>query len=145
MAIHARDVVPFTQARARLSELAEEVKGAEAPYIIDTRQILEWEAGHVAGAHFIPFYEVADRLGDIPRDRPVYVYCGSGYRAAAVTSLLQHEGFDNVVLVDDMFGNAAAAGFAIESTPAPEREPGWTWIASRAAVRSHSERSGAHA
>ena len=30
MAIHARDVVPFTQARARLSELAEEVKaGAE--------------------------------------------------------------------------------------------------------------------
>ncbi len=30
MAIYARDVVPFTQARARLSELAEEVKaGAE--------------------------------------------------------------------------------------------------------------------
>ena len=30
MAIHTRDVVPFTQARARLSELAEEVKaGAE--------------------------------------------------------------------------------------------------------------------
>jgi len=30
VAIHARDVVPFTQARARLSELAEEVKaGAE--------------------------------------------------------------------------------------------------------------------
>lgn len=30
MAIHAKDIVPFTQARARLSELAEEVKaGAE--------------------------------------------------------------------------------------------------------------------
>ena len=134
-----------TLRRVAFQDLAEEVKGTDAPYIIDTRQILEWEAGHVAGAHFIPFYEVADRLGDIPRDRPVYVYCGSGYRAAAVTSLLQHEGFDNVVLVDDMFGNAAAAGFEIESTPAPEREPGWTWIASRAAVRSHSERSGAHA
>ncbi len=134
-----------TLRRIAFNDLAAEVKGDQTPYIIDTRQILEWEAGHVQGAHFIPFYEIADRLGDIPRDRPVYVYCGSGYRAAAVTSLLQHEGFDNVVLVDDMFGNAAAAGLAIETTPAPEREPGWTWIASRAAVRSYSERSGVDA
>ena len=130
-----------TLRRIAFRDLVDEVADQEAPYIIDTRQILEWEAGHVVGAHFIPFYEIADRLGDIPRDRPVYVYCGSGYRAAAVTSLLRHEGFDNVVLVDDMFGNAAAAGFAIEQSPAPEREPGWTWIASRAAVRSYSERS----
>ena len=134
-----------TLRRVSFHDLADEGKGQDAPYIVDTRQILEWEAGHVAGAQFIPFYEIADRLGDIPRDRPVYVYCGSGYRAAAVTSLLQHEGFDNVVLVDDGFGNAAGAGFTIEADPAPAREPGWTWIASRAAVRSYSERSGAHA
>jgi glyoxylase-like metal-dependent hydrolase (beta-lactamase superfamily II)/rhodanese-related sulfurtransferase len=131
-----------TLRRVAFPDLAQEVKGDETAYIIDTRQVLEWEAGHVVGAHFIPFYEVADRLGEIPRDRLVYVYCGSGYRAAAVTSLLQHEGFDNVVLVDDQFGNAAAAGLPIESAPAPEREPGWTWIASRAAARVHSERSG---
>jgi hydroxyacylglutathione hydrolase len=131
-----------TLRRVAFPDLVQEVKGDETAYIIDTRQVLEWEAGHVVGAHFIPFYEVADRLGEIPRDQPVYVYCGSGYRAAAVTSLLQHEGFDNVVLVDDQFGNAAAAGFTIESAPAPEREPGWTWIASRAAARVHSERSG---
>lgn len=130
--------------RVAFRDLADEVEGEDAPYIIDTRQILEWEAGHVAGAHFIPFYEIPDRLADIPRDRPVYVYCGSGYRAAAVTSLLQNEGFDNVVHVDDAFGNAAAAGFLIETSPAPEREPGWTWLASRAVVRSHAERSGAH-
>lgn len=130
--------------RVAFRDLAEEVKGEDAPYIIDTRQILEWESGHVAGAHFIPFYEIPDRLADVPRDRPVYVYCGSGYRAAAVTSLLQNEGFDNVVHVDDAFGNAAAAGFLIETSPAPEREPGWTWLASRAVVRSYAERSGAH-
>lgn len=131
-----------TLRRVSFRDLAEEVAAQDAPHIIDTRQVREWEAGHVSGARFIPFYEVADRLGDIPRDRPVYVYCGSGYRAAAVTSLLHHEGFDNVVLVDDQFGNAAVAGFEIESTPAPEREPGWTWIASRGAVRSYSQRSG---
>ncbi|MFM1964998.1 MAG: hypothetical protein RL134_723 [Actinomycetota bacterium] len=137
---------PSSIARSRriaFRDLADEVKDADAAYIIDTRQIREWEAGHVAGAHFIPFYEIADRLGEIPRDRPVYVYCGSGYRASAVTSLLQHEGFDNVIHVDDAFGNAAAAGLVIEADPAPEREPGWTWIASRAAVRSFSERTDA--
>ena len=134
-----------TLRRISFSDLAAEAAGSDAPYIVDTRQILEWEAGHVMGAHFIPFYEVADRLGEIPRDRPVYIYCGSGYRAAAVSSLLQHEGFANVVLVDDMFAHAGEAGFTIEATPAPEREPGWTWIASRAAARSYSETSGVNA
>jgi glyoxylase-like metal-dependent hydrolase (beta-lactamase superfamily II)/rhodanese-related sulfurtransferase len=126
-----------TLRRLSFDDLAKEI-GDDA-YIIDTRQILEWEAGHVAGANFIPFYEVADRLAEIPRDKPVYIYCGSGYRAAAVVSVLQHEGYDNVALVDDSFGNAAAHGFEIEATAAPEREPGWTWIASRSAVRSFGE------
>ncbi|MGA0944674.1 MAG: rhodanese-like domain-containing protein [Candidatus Nanopelagicales bacterium] len=130
-----------TLRRVSFADLADEVKGQDSPFIVDTRQILEWEAGHVTGATFIPFYEIADRLSEIPRDKPVYVYCGSGYRAAAVTSMLQHDGFDNVVLVDDAFGNAAAAGFVIEATQAPEREPGWTWLASRGVVRNFEERS----
>lgn len=134
-----------TVRRIAFHDLIDEVKGMDSPYIIDTRQILEWEAGHVEGAVFIPFYEIADRVKDIPRDKPVYVYCGSGYRAAAVTSVLQHEGFDNIVLVDDEFGNAAKAGFTIEASPAPEREPGWTWIASRGVVRSFEERTTAKA
>lgn len=132
-----------TLPRISFADLAVLMAGDGRPYVIDTRQVLEWEAGHVDGATFIPFYEVADRLADIPRDRPVYVYCGSGYRAAAVTSLLQHEGFDNVVLVDDSFGNAAKAGLPIAVAPTVPREPGWTWLASRSAVRSFAERSGA--
>ena len=132
-----------TLRRLSFDDLAKEV-GDDA-YIIDTRQILEWEGGHVKGANFIPFYEIADRLSEIPRDKPVYVYCGSGYRAAAVASVLQHEGFDNVTLVDDNFGNAAVHGFEIEMAAAPEREPGWTWIASRSAVRSFGEKASAKA
>jgi rhodanese-related sulfurtransferase len=132
-----------TLRRLSFDDLAKEV-GDDA-YIIDTRQILEWEGGHVKGANFIPFYEIADRLSEIPRDKPVYVYCGSGYRAAAVASVLQHEGFDNVTLVDDNFGNAAVHGFEIEMAAAPERQPGWTWVASRSAVRSFSEKASAKA
>ena len=93
----------------------------------------------------MPFYEVADRLAEIPRDKPVYVHCGSGYRAAAVASLLQNQGFAGVVHVDDDFADAAAAGLSIVGWDAPEREPGWTWIAARAAVREYSPRSAADA
>ncbi|MGI9196189.1 MAG: MBL fold metallo-hydrolase [Candidatus Nanopelagicales bacterium] len=122
--------------RLNFEGLADAITADPDPFILDTRQIREWEAGHVEGASFIPFYEVADRLAEIPRDRTVYVYCGSGYRASAVVSLLQNEGFDDLVHIDDMFANAAAAGLPVAAAPIPDREPGWTWIASRAAVRS---------
>jgi rhodanese-related sulfurtransferase len=122
--------------------MAKEWKANPAAVVIDTRQILEWEAGHVKGATFMPFYEVLDRLGELPRDVDVYVYCGSGYRAAAVASVMQSAGFDNIVHVDDNFGNAAVAGLEIVGEDAPVREPGWTWIASRAGVREF-ESSGA--
>ena len=121
--------------RVDFDEMAKEWKANPDAMVIDTRQILEWEAGHVKGATFIPFYEMLDRLGELPRDVDVYVYCGSGYRAAAVASVLQNAGFDNIVHVDDNFGNAAVAGLEIVDEQAPEREPGWTWIASRASVR----------
>lgn len=122
--------------RVDFDEMAKEWKANPQAVVVDTRQILEWESGHVDGAIFIPFYEVLDRMGELPRDVDVYVYCGSGYRASAVASVLQNHGFDNIVHVDDQFGNAAGAGLTIVSEEAPAREPGWTWIASRANVRT---------
>ena len=127
--------------RMSFDQLAEVVANASDPCILDTRQIKEWESGHVDGATFMPFYEVADRIGEIPRDRTVYVYCGSGYRASAVVSLLKREGFDDLVHIDDMFANAGKAGLPIVSTQAGPREPGWTWIASRSVVRSYDEQA----
>jgi hydroxyacylglutathione hydrolase len=122
--------------RVDFDELAKEWKKDPSAVVLDTRQILEWESGHVAGARFIPFYEVLDRMGELPKDVDVFIYCGSGYRASAVASLLQHQGFDNVILVDDDFANAAHAGLEIVAETPVQREPGWTWIASRANVRT---------
>jgi hydroxyacylglutathione hydrolase len=122
--------------RVDFDELAKEWKKNPAALVIDTRQILEWESGHVDGAVFIPFYEVLDRMAEIPTEQDVFIYCGSGYRASAVASLLQHHGYNNVIHVDDSFSNAAGAGLAIVSETPPVREPGWTWTASRANVRT---------
>jgi hydroxyacylglutathione hydrolase len=135
----ADDEQPKTIRRVTFDQMKAELPSDAV--VLDTRQILEWESGHVDGALFMPFYEVHDRMGELPKDRPVYVYCGSGYRAAAVTSLLHHHGWENAIHVDDNFGNAALAGFPIVVEEAPEREPGWTWIASRATARRAEPRS----
>ncbi|MFG2169678.1 MBL fold metallo-hydrolase, partial [Micromonospora chersina] len=42
----------------------------------------------------------------------IWVHCGSGYRATAAASLLANAGHE-VVVVDDMFGRAEAAGLEI--------------------------------
>ena len=115
---------------------------AEQPdaFVVDTRQVMEYTEGHVAGAHFLPFYEAFDRMDEIADGRTAYIYCGSGYRAAAVASALQRAG-KTVVHVDDDFANAAGAGLSIVPGEPPEREPGWTWVASRATVRQFAPTS----
>ena len=60
------------------------------------------------GAVHIPLPELNDRLAEVPQGA-VWVHCGSGYRATAAASLLARAG-RTVVVVDDMFGDAADAG-----------------------------------
>jgi len=62
--------------------------GAE---IVDVRDADEFVAGHIPGAINLPLNEIRQRLGDLPRDREVWLYCGVGQRAYYATrTLLQH-------------------------------------------------------
>lgn len=75
----------------------------------------EWKAGHIDGAVHVPLPDLPKRLGDVPAG-PVWVHCGSGYRATAAASLLANAGRD-VVLIDDMFGRAEQVGVRMAATP----------------------------
>jgi hydroxyacylglutathione hydrolase len=68
-------------------------------FILDVRQPAEWYDGHIPGAHHISGGEIAQRLDEIPADRPVAAYCGSGYRSSVVASLLMRAGHSQVVNV----------------------------------------------
>ena len=67
---------------------------AEAPgaYLLDVREPSEFQAGHVPGAVNIPLGDLRARLGEIPDDRPVYLYCGVGQRAYYATRILLQRG-----------------------------------------------------
>ncbi len=135
-----------TTERVDFAELATIVAEQPDTYILDIRQHQEWASGHVAIAHHMPFYQVPDRVAEIPKDRPVYLSCGSGYRAAAVISLLRSgilgERLDNLVHVDDDWTNAYRTSLPIVESPAPEREVGWTWVESRGTAREYAAAAG---
>ncbi|WP_217559066.1 rhodanese-like domain-containing protein, partial [Streptomyces sp. GbtcB6] len=86
-----------------------EIDGLSAPEVVlDVRNNNEFAASHVEGAMHIPLYQLKDRIGELPAGS-VWVHCGSGYGATAAASLL--EAADRaVVLIDDQFSVAAAAG-----------------------------------
>jgi hydroxyacylglutathione hydrolase len=65
-------------------------------FILDVRQPAEWHAGHVPDAHHISGGDLPGHLDDVPRDKPIAVYCASGYRSSVAASLLRRSGRRNV-------------------------------------------------
>jgi phage shock protein E len=65
--------------------------------VVDVRTPREYAAGAYRRAVNIPLQSLAGRLGEIPRDRPVVVYCASGMRSASAVRLLSRAGYPDVV------------------------------------------------
>ncbi|MEV5693011.1 rhodanese-like domain-containing protein [Micromonospora globbae] len=59
--------------------------------LLDVREPAEWRAGHAPRARHIPLGRLAERLGDIPTDRPVITVCRSGARSRQAAALLARD------------------------------------------------------
>jgi hydroxyacylglutathione hydrolase len=79
--------------------------------VLDVRRPDEWQAGHLAGAVYIPFWEIETRAAEVPPGE-VWVYCASGLRASIGASILNRAG-RQVVHVDDDWENAARSGLPL--------------------------------
>ncbi|MGI9629027.1 MAG: ThiF family adenylyltransferase, partial [Longimicrobiales bacterium] len=80
-------------------QLAELLAADPKPTLLDVREPLEWELSNLEalGAILVPKGEVPDRLNEIPRDRPVVVYCQGGGRSAQIAGFLADQGFERVM------------------------------------------------
>jgi hydroxyacylglutathione hydrolase len=81
--------------------------------LLDVRRDDEYAVGHIPGAAHVPLPDLLDRLDALPPGQ-LWVHCASGYRASIAASLLDRAGRD-VVLVDDSYDSAVAAG--LTTTP----------------------------
>jgi NADPH-dependent 2,4-dienoyl-CoA reductase/sulfur reductase-like enzyme/rhodanese-related sulfurtransferase len=72
-------------------------------YILDVREMEEYEAGHVNNAKIIPLSQLRDKYEEIPKEIPVYIYCRSGQRSYNAVLMLQSKGYDKVFNVSGGF------------------------------------------
>jgi hydroxyacylglutathione hydrolase len=68
----------------------------EAPLTVDVRAPREREQKRIGRSVSMPLNHLAERLPELPTDRPLLVYCAGGYRSSIAASLLLHYGFTQV-------------------------------------------------
>jgi rhodanese-related sulfurtransferase len=81
--------------------------------LIDVREPSEYQSGHIPDAINIPLRMLAQKLGEIPRDCPVVMYCSTGYRSAMGVMTLHLLGYDSVQGFPPSFAAWKTAGEAI--------------------------------
>ena len=91
--------------RITAGSLAERLRAADPPMLIDVRAPGEWEQRRIEAAVNLPLSRFPEQMAALPRDRPIVVHCASGYRSAIAASLLQREGFSGVA---DLVGGLPA-------------------------------------
>jgi|WetSurMetagenome_2_1015567.scaffolds.fasta_scaffold07536_7 hydroxyacylglutathione hydrolase len=77
-------------------QLKEMLDRKEDLVVLDARDQMEWDSGHIEGATHIYVGHVESQLARIPRDKPVAVLCSVGHRAGIASSILLRAGFPKV-------------------------------------------------
>jgi hydroxyacylglutathione hydrolase len=101
---YLQDGLRSLESRADLTATTERVSPALAaerlakgdPLAVDVRTPGERQQKFVAESLSIPLNHLAERVQELPTDRPLLVYCAGGYRSSIAASLLQQRGFARV-------------------------------------------------
>ncbi len=87
-------------------------------HVLDVREPLEWQHGHIAAARHIPLAELPARVAELPPGRTLVV-CKVGGRSARATAYLRAQGHDAVNLDGGMIGWAQAGREMVSETDQP--------------------------
>lgn len=82
-----------------VADLKARLDASDDVYILDVREPHELEISALEGAVNIPKGQVIARKAEIPQDKEVLVLCKTGNRSRDAVSMLQEQGFTNVVNV----------------------------------------------
>ncbi len=83
-----------------VQELCRLLDRDEPIWILDVRSDSELKKdGQIAGAQHIHITEIAKRLDEVPKNKPVHVFCGSGMRSMIAASFLKAKGWKDLVVI----------------------------------------------
>ena len=120
---HTPGFLRFVEARrdavdeVTLDDARRALAGQPDALLIDVREDAEYEAAHAAGAMHIGRGVIErDIEGLIPDlDRPLYLYCGGGFRSILAAASLQEMGYTDVHSITGGWRGWQAAGAPVES------------------------------
>ncbi len=98
-----------------VAQLKEQMANSDLQ-IVDVRRPGEYVNGHVPRAFNAPLASLDKSLGPLPlrKDKLTAVICAGGYRSSAAASLLQKQGFSNLLNVSGGTGAWINAGYPVE-------------------------------
>jgi rhodanese-related sulfurtransferase/glyoxylase-like metal-dependent hydrolase (beta-lactamase superfamily II) len=96
-------------------ELAERMENGDL-VVLDVRDEDEWAEAHITGSIHLPYGDLPERQGELPRDKAIAAICSGGKRSGLAASILQREGFERVLHVaDGGVGTWRRSGRPVES------------------------------
>lgn len=97
----------------QLNEMLNDDRGLQ---VIDVRRSAEYESGHAPRAITAPLSNLQTTGSSLPLDpaKRTAVICAGGYRSSAATSLLQQQGFTNLLNITGGTNAWINAGFPVE-------------------------------
>lgn len=75
-------------------ELSEILEKDPTTVLVDVREQEEFDEVNLSGT-LIPLSEFEQRWQEVPKDKPVYVYCRSGRRSRTALEFLKKQGYTN--------------------------------------------------
>ena len=77
-------------------EVKKKIAQNPKPIILDVRQPVEYQHGHIQGSKLIPLNELPEKIKQLPRNREIICVCQSGSRSHSATRYLVSAGFTAV-------------------------------------------------
>ncbi len=105
---------------SKIKELSPE--GAQAllkqgvPFI-DVREVEEFAQLRIPGAELLPISEFTARFNEIPKDKPVVLYCRTGNRSEQAINWLAQQGWDNLINLSGGIMRWYQAGLSLDTQP----------------------------
>ena len=85
-------------------------------FVLDVRTPEEWNEFHAPNTILIPLDELASRMDELPKDRPIVVVCRSGNRSQTGRDILLQAGF-NATSMNGGLNEWRSKGYAVVSGP----------------------------
>jgi len=103
-----------------VNELQTQLQEIHNLLVLDVREPMEWETGHVPNATLIPLNEIAARWRELPQDTPLAIICEGGIRSSTAASMLQSYGLKNLYNVPEGSSGYRQGGYPLEFYEDPD-------------------------